>query len=84
MFTTLKNLALFFKIKGIKANCMQRPISTPETLALPMTTSAPVTRSLRPVVSNAVLKRLAEEVKYENQNNILAYNRTHNRHNRGR
>jgi hypothetical protein len=35
-------------------------------------------------ISNAVLQRLMEEVKYENQNNILAYNRTHNRHNRGR
>ena len=35
-------------------------------------------------VSNEVLKRLIEEVKFENQNNILAYNRTHNRHNRGR
>ena len=35
-------------------------------------------------VPNAVLKRLLEEVKYESQNNILAYNRTHNRHNRGR
>jgi hypothetical protein len=35
-------------------------------------------------VSNAVLKRLVEEVRYENQNNISAYNRTHNRHNRGR
>jgi hypothetical protein len=35
-------------------------------------------------VSNAVLKRLIEEVKYESQNNISAYNRTHNRHNRGR
>ena len=35
-------------------------------------------------VPNAVLKRLIEEVKYESQNNISAYNRTHNRHNRGR
>jgi hypothetical protein len=34
--------------------------------------------------SNAVLRRLIEEVKYESQNNISAYNRTHNRHNRGR
>ena len=33
---------------------------------------------------NAVLKRLIEEVKYESQNNILAYDRAHNRHNRGR
>ncbi len=33
---------------------------------------------------NAVLKRLIEEVKYENHNNISAYNRTHSRHNRGR
>jgi hypothetical protein len=35
-------------------------------------------------ISNVVLKRLIEEVQYESQNNILAYNRTHNRHNRGR
>lgn len=35
-------------------------------------------------VPNAVLKRLIEEVKNESPNNILAYNRTHNRHNRGR
>ena len=35
-------------------------------------------------VPNAVLKRLIEEVKYETQNNISAYNRSHNRHNRGR
>ncbi|MEY2923272.1 MAG: hypothetical protein RL108_1898 [Bacteroidota bacterium] len=33
---------------------------------------------------NAVLRRLIDEVKFENQNNITAYNRTHNRHNRGR
>ncbi len=33
---------------------------------------------------NAVLRRLINEVKFENQNNITAYNRTHNRHNRGR
>jgi len=31
-----------------------------------------------------VLKRLIEEVRFEAQNNITAYNRTHNRHNRGR
>ena len=35
-------------------------------------------------ISNAVLKRLIEEVQYESQNNISAYNRSHNRHNRGR
>jgi phosphoribosylaminoimidazole carboxylase (NCAIR synthetase) len=35
-------------------------------------------------VPNAVLKRLIEEVKLESQNHILAYNRSHNRHNRGR
>lgn len=35
-------------------------------------------------VPNAVLRRLIAEVKVENQNNISAYNRTHNRHNRGR
>ena len=33
---------------------------------------------------NALLKRLIEEVKYEAENNISAYNRSHNRHNRGR
>ena len=35
-------------------------------------------------IPNAVLKRLIEEVQYESQNNISAYNRSHNRHNRGR
>jgi hypothetical protein len=35
-------------------------------------------------VSNALLTRLIDEVKNESQNNLLAYNRTHNRHNRGR
>jgi hypothetical protein len=37
-----------------------------------------------PDFSNAVLKRLIAEVQFENANNITAYNRTHNRHNRGR
>ena len=31
-----------------------------------------------------VLKRLIAEVQHDSQNNISAYNRTHNRHNRGR
>jgi len=35
-------------------------------------------------VPNAVLSRLIAEVSFESQNNVLAYNRTHNRHNRGR
>lgn len=35
-------------------------------------------------VSNIVLRRLIDEVRYENHNNILAYDRAHNRHNRGR
>lgn len=35
-------------------------------------------------VPSEVLKRLIEEVRYEKNNNITAYNRTHNRHNRGR
>lgn len=35
-------------------------------------------------VPNPVLRRLIEEVKVEKQNNVTAYNRTHNRHNRGR
>jgi hypothetical protein len=35
-------------------------------------------------IPNVVLQRLIQEVQYESQNNILAYNRTHNRHNRGR
>ena len=35
-------------------------------------------------VPNPVLRRLIEEVKVEKRNNVLAYNRTHNRHNRGR
>lgn len=47
------------------------------------TKSKPVTVEVEQV-PNAVLKRLMDEVKFESQNNILAYNRTHNRHNRGR
>ncbi len=35
-------------------------------------------------VRSSVLQRLIEEVKHENQNNIAAYNRLHNRHNRSR
>ena len=35
-------------------------------------------------IPNPVLKRLIEEVRHEQQNNIGAYNRLHNRHNRGR
>ncbi|MDP2161279.1 MAG: YhhA family cyclophane-containing RiPP [Flavobacterium sp.] len=35
-------------------------------------------------IPSMVLKRLIEEVRFENQNNISKYNRTHNRHNRGR
>jgi hypothetical protein len=35
-------------------------------------------------IPSLVLQRLIEEVRYERENNILAYNRTHNRHNRGR
>ncbi len=34
--------------------------------------------------ANVVLKRLIEEVRFEAHNNVTAYNRTHNRHNRGR
>lgn len=33
---------------------------------------------------NPVLQRLLDEVRFETSNNISAYNRTHNRHNRGR
>ncbi len=36
-------------------------------------------------VNNEVLKRLLEEISFENtENKLNAYNRTHNRHNRGR
>lgn len=35
-------------------------------------------------VSSSVLQRLMREVKNDSVNNISAYNRTHNRHNRGR
>lgn len=33
---------------------------------------------------NSVLQRLMEEVKNDNVNNMFAYDRAHNRHNRGR
>lgn len=35
-------------------------------------------------MDNAVLKRLIGEIDFERANQINAYNRTHNRHNRGR
>jgi len=35
-------------------------------------------------MDNAVLKRLIGEIDFENENRIHSYNRTHNRHNRGR
>jgi hypothetical protein len=35
-------------------------------------------------IPSSVLKRLIEEVKFESRNEVSAYNRTHNRHNRGR
>lgn len=35
-------------------------------------------------IDNAVLKRLIGEIDFERRNEINAYNRTHNRHNRGR
>lgn len=35
-------------------------------------------------IQNSVLQRLIDEVKCESQNNISAYNRLHNRHNRTR
>lgn len=35
-------------------------------------------------LSNKVLERLMEEVKNENLNDIFAYDRAHNRHNRGK
>lgn len=43
----------------------------------------PIT-SVETKVSNSVLQRLMQEVKNDAINNISAYNRTHNRHNRGR
>lgn len=35
-------------------------------------------------MDNAVLKRLIGEIDFEKENRIHSYNRTHNRHNRGR
>ena len=35
-------------------------------------------------IPNSVLQRLMEEVKNDNANNMFAYDRAHNRHNRGR
>jgi hypothetical protein len=35
-------------------------------------------------IPNAVLQRLIEEVRHDHQNHVAEYNRTHNRHNRGR
>jgi arsenate reductase-like glutaredoxin family protein len=35
-------------------------------------------------IDNAVLKRLIGEIDFDRENHVNAYNRTHNRHNRGR
>ncbi len=35
-------------------------------------------------MDNEVLKRLIGEISFEKENRINSYNRTHNRHNRGR
>lgn len=35
-------------------------------------------------INNAVLRRLINEIDFDRQNQVNAYNRTHNRHNRGR
>jgi hypothetical protein len=35
-------------------------------------------------MDNEVLKRLIGEIDFERENRIHSYNRTHNRHNRGR
>ncbi len=35
-------------------------------------------------MDNEVLKRLIGEINFERENRIHSYNRTHNRHNRGR
>lgn len=35
-------------------------------------------------VPNPVLKRIIEEIRYDKTNRLGAYDRTHNRHNRGR
>lgn len=35
-------------------------------------------------VPNPVLKRIIEEIRYQKTNRLGAYDRTHNRHNRGR
>ncbi len=35
-------------------------------------------------LDNAVLKRLIEEIKFDSNLTLNGYNRTHNRHNRGR
>jgi len=36
------------------------------------------------IMDNAVLARLIGEIDFEKENRIHSYNRTHNRHNRGR
>lgn len=35
-------------------------------------------------IDNSLLKRLIGEIEFEKDNRVNAYNRTHNRHNRGR
>lgn len=76
-------LELLFFILSLKVSYMHdnhdsRPIQLSVSIQ-------PGTSSETETIDNAVLKRLIMEVKVENsENRIHAYNRTHNRHNRGR
>ena len=60
---------------------MKQPNVHPNTSEILKTT--PAIAEIKSI-SNPLLKRLMEEVKNDQLNNITAYNRTHNRHNRGR
>ena len=53
------------------------------SLPLPAGAATPLVVEAQQVPS-ALLARLLQEVQHEAQPNLTAYNRTHNRHNRGR
>jgi hypothetical protein len=51
----------------------ENPVTQPESLMIEPA-----------AIDNALLSRLLAEVKAESENRLHAYNRQHNRHNRGR
>ena len=76
---------LFFLIPLAQIYDMEMPVMTEPVIALNDERDAFLSLALNPdKIDNAVLKRLVSEVQFDAHNQVNAYNRTHNRHNRGR